>query len=219
MAFKVTDGMGFYFAPASALAVAKTAATISNAAPPVAGSVGHGYQNGDELLLSSAGWDGITDTVVRAASVAADTLQLAGLDTSNQNFYAAGGGAGTTMRKIAANGWVEFPQVETYDPTGGDPIYRTVKLLKRRQATTFPSGAFDPVKITLKLAYDPALPTFQALLAVSRAVAPVAFKQVFFDGTSIYAYGNVAVKETPTNEEGVARTTAVFTALGLTVSY
>jgi len=216
MAFKVTDGMSFLFS--STFGTAKTATAITNAAPPVASSVAHGFANGDELLLGS-NWERITDSIVRASGVAADTLQLAGLDTTSTAFYAAGGGAGTTLRKVT--GWQEVPQVETYDVQGGDPVFKTIKLLKRVQANTFPTGGFDPVRITLKMVYDPSLAGYQALLAISRAVTPVAFKMQLADAalSASYGYGNLIVKESPVNEDGVLKVTATFTALGLSVSY
>lgn len=215
MGFKVIDGMSFLFS--STFAAAKTATAISNAAPPVAQLVGHGFNANDELLLGS-NWEGITDTVVRAGAISADSLSLLGLDTTNIGFFAAGGGAGTTLRKIT--NWVEFPQVETYDPQGGDPVFKTVKLIKRRNANTFPNGAFEPVKIALKAAYDGSQANYQAALAVSRALTPVAFKAVLPDGVGAsYGYGYLVVKENLINEDGVLKVSATFSALGLTVSY
>lgn len=216
MGFKVTDGMSFMFAAIADMAATKTLTGLSNAAPPVGNSVAHGYANGDELLLDSP-WEGITDSVVRAQSVAADTLQLGGLDTSNVNFYAPNGGNGTKVRKILT--WHEVPQVETYDPQGGDPVFKTVKLLKRRNANRFPTGSFDPVTINMKLAWDPSQQLWKDLVVVSRALNPVAFKQVLADGSAIYAYGYLIAKETPTQEDSVMKASVQFSSLNLSLSF
>lgn len=214
MAFNTPEGMKIYFS--STFAAAKILSAVSNAAPPVGNSVAHGFVANDELLLSS-NWEGITDTVVRATAPTADTVGLTGLDTTNVNFFAPGGGAGTTARKVSA--WTEIPQVKDYNPSGGDPRFNTVKLLARRNANTFPTGGFDPVKVELKLVYDQSQPNYQALLAVSRNLTLVAYKQVLANGSSTYGYGYLVVKETPVVDDNTLVVTATFSALGQNISY
>lgn len=214
MAFKTPEGMKLYFS--STFAAAKTLTAITNAAPPVGTCVTHGYVANDEVLLG-ANWEGITDSVVRVTAPTADTVGLTGLDTSNVNFFAPGGGAGTTARKVSA--WVEIPQVKEYNPSGGDPRFNTVKLLARRNASTFPTGGFDPVKVELKMVFDQSQANYLAMLAVSRNLTLVAYKQVLADGTATYGYGYLVVKETPVVEDNTMVVSATFSALGQTLSY
>lgn len=214
MGFKVIDGMSFHYAVIAADAVWKEIATLTNAAPPVAGLIGHGYNDGDELLVSSP-WELITDTIVRVANKANDSFALGGLDTTDKNLFAQNGGNGTKVIKIA--GWKEIPQVESYDPQGGDPVFKTRKLLKRKNSTTFPTGGFDAVKVGLKCAWD--APLFTDVMAVSRAKRAVCYRQTEPDGSVSYGFGYLIFKENRENDDGVLVVNGSFSSLGLTTSY
>ena len=89
---------GVLLALATAYAAPQTISAISNASPGVATCTAHGYANGDILEITS-GWSRLNNKLVRAASVAANTFQLEGIDTSSTSLYPAGSGIGT-VRKV-----------------------------------------------------------------------------------------------------------------------
>lgn len=74
----------------SALAAAKTITAITKASPGVATSASHGYSNGDFVFLTVSGMYQVNGKVVRVASVATDTFQLEGVDTTLFDTFSSG---------------------------------------------------------------------------------------------------------------------------------
>lgn len=93
--------MALYFPEGSSqqfsqtFASAKTINALTNANPAVATSVAHGYNTGDEILITS-GWEDATDSVYKITVLTADTFSITGLDTTNTGFFPAGTGTGTS---------------------------------------------------------------------------------------------------------------------------
>lgn len=214
MAYAFPEGSKFYFS--QTFAAAKNLSTMSNASPTVANSVAHGYNDNDELLLTS-GWEDATDTVYKADQLTADTFSLLGLDTTDTSFYSAGGGANSSAQKIS--GWTEIPQVLTISTSGGDPRFTTISPLARRNSINVPTG-FNPTSITLTLGHDAANANYQTMLGISRALKKVAFKMVLSGGSTTYGYGYMAVSEAPSlNVNQANQVTAALTLLGRAMSY
>lgn len=214
MAYKFPDGGKFLFS--STFATAKVLTQLTNANPAVATSVGHGYLDNDELLVTS-GWEDITDSIFRADQLTADTFGLLDLDTSDLNLFTAGGGVGSTTRKIS--NWIEVPQVLTISKSGGDPRTASINPVFRRNGISRPLG-FNPTTITLELGHDASNANYKTMLGLSRSLTPVAFKLLLADGSASYGYGYMAVSEVPTVQAGNPNSvTAVFSAQGRTVSY
>lgn len=214
MAYAFPEGAKFYFS--TTFAAAKTLATMTNGNPSVCGSVAHGYVDNDELLITS-GWEDATDTVFKADQLTADTFSLLGLDTTNTGFFTAGGGANSTAQKIS--GWTEIPQVLTIATSGGDPRFTTINPLARRNGINVPTG-FNPTSITLTLGHDAGNASYQAMLAISRALSKCAFKMQLSGGATTYGYGYMAVSEMPSLNSNQANTTqAAISLLGRAMSY
>ena len=116
MSYSFPEGSKFYFS--QTFAAAKTLSAITNANPGVASSTAHGYVDGDEILLTS-GWEDAT-------------VGILGLNTSDLNFFAAGGGANSSAQKIST--WLEIPQVLSINTSGGDPRFTTISPLSRRNS-------------------------------------------------------------------------------------
>lgn len=74
----------------SALAAAKTITGITKASPGVATSTSHGYSNGDYVYLTITGMYQLDGRVARVASVATDTFQLEGIDTTLFDTFVSG---------------------------------------------------------------------------------------------------------------------------------
>lgn len=214
MAYSFPEGAKFFFS--QTFGSAKTVSGITNANPAVCTSTAHGFVDGDEVLLVS-GWEDATDTVYKVDQLTADTFALLGLDTTDTNWFAPGGGANSTAYKVST--WIEIPQVLSISTSGGDPRFTTINPLAKRNAINVPTG-FNASSITLTLGHDPSNANYQQMLNISRRLAKVAFKMVLSGGASAYGYGYMAVSEMPTlNVNQANQVTAALTMLGRTISY
>lgn len=213
MAYSFPEGSSFQFS--TTFAGAKTVTAITNASPAVASSTGHGYVDGDIILMQS-GWEDLTDTLVKADQLTADTFSLLGVNATDTNFYPAGAGAGTAQ--LVSN-WKAIPQVLTIATSGGDPRFTTIQPLAKRNAINVPTG-FNAASITLTLGYDPTNATYQEMLDISRTLSKVAFRMVLSGGIQTLGYGYMSVSEVPSlNSNQANQVTASFSLLGRPMSY
>ncbi len=194
---------------------AKTISALTNASPAVATSVGHGFVDGNEIVLTS-GWEDATDAVYKVDQLTADTFSLLGLNTTDTNFYAAGTGTGSAALVSA---WTEIPQVLTVATSGGDARFTTINPIARRNAINIPTG-FNATSITLTLGHDPSNANYETMLDISRTLSKVAFKMVLSGGAVTYGYGYMSVSEAPSlNVNQANSVTAALTLLGRSISY
>jgi len=190
--------MAYYFPPgtkyfySNTLATAKTVSAVTNANPAVATSTSHGFTDGDPLLFSS-GWQDAANTVFEVDQLTVDTFSFLGLNATDTNIYASGSGVGS-VQKVST--WVEIPQILTASTSGGGIKYGTISPLGSRQDTKQPIG-FEAIGVDLKLGYDPANATIQAMQALTRVSGKVALKLVLPGGGRVYGYGNIACSEFP----------------------
>lgn len=174
------------------LAASKTVTAITNASPAVATSVAHGYIDTDPVYFSS-GWQDASSAVFEVDQLTADTFSLLGLNAIDTNIYSSGTGGGTTQK---ISGWVEIPQILTASTSGGGVKYGTISPLASRQDTKQPIG-FEAIGVDLKVGYDPANATIQAMQALTRVAGKVAIKLVLPGGGRVYGYGNISCSEFP----------------------
>ncbi len=213
MSYYFPEGSKFYFS--KTFAAAKTITALTNAAPAVATSVGHGFTDGNEVVLTS-GWEDATDTVFKVDQLTADTFSLLGLNTVDTNFYATGTGTGSAALVSA---WTEIPQVLTIATSGGDARFTTINPIARRNAINIPTG-FNATSITLTLGHDPSNANYETMLDISRTLSKVAFKMVLSGGAVTYGYGYMSVSEAPSlNVNAANSVTAALTLLGRSISY
>lgn len=213
MAYFFAEGTRFQFA--AAFDAAKPVTAASNANPTQLTSAAHGYANNDELLFTS-GWEDATDTIWRAGSVAANTLNLQGLDTSSTAFFPAGSGTGT-LQKVTT--WVDIPQVLNIQGQGGDPRFTPVEPLSKRNAIQVPTG-FNPMTLTLTLGHDASLAAYQQMVGISRTLGKVGFKLLMSGGAVGYGFGYMAVGEMPNITRNQAnQVQAAITLLGRFITY
>lgn len=212
MAYTVPEGSKFFFS--ETLASAKGITALSNANPARATSAAHGFVDADEVLLN-LGWED-ANGVWRVDQFDGNTFDVLGLDSTDTDFYAPGGGTGTAQK---ISGWVEIPQVLTINTTGGDPRYTPIQPLARRNAIQMATG-FNPSSIELTLGWDPALAAYQQMQGISRRLAKVALKMSLSGGAVAYAYGTLAVSEIPNLTSGQANTVrASMSVDGRLISY
>lgn len=213
MAYSLPEGSSQQFA--NTFAAAKTVTAVTNTNPAVATSTGHGYVTGDEVIFTS-GWEDATDTVYKVEVVDANSFRLLGLDSSNTNFFPAASGIGSAAK---VTGWAAIPQVLTISASGGDARFTDVNPLAKRNGIKIPTG-FNATSITLSLGFDATNATYKNMLAISRSLSKVAFKQVLGGGSTQYGYGYLNVSEFPKlNNNQVNTVDAALTFLGRTMSY
>lgn len=121
---QVPTGSTFYVA--STIATAKTTTIVTNASEAVVTSAGHGYSNGDFVLMTS-GWGRLNKRAFRIKSVATDTFVLEGAETSSTTYFPAGTGVGT-VSKITA--FTQITTVMSPSSTGGDPKVVNYKFIE-----------------------------------------------------------------------------------------
>jgi hypothetical protein len=212
MSYFVPEGAKFYFS--ETFATAKGITALTNANPAVATAAAHGFVDNNEVLLN-LGWED-ANGVWRVDQIDANSFAILGLDATDTDFYAPGGGTGTAQ---LVSGWTEIPQVLNINTTGGDPSYTQIRPLSRRNAINKAVG-FNPSSIELTLGHDESLPAMQSLRGISRRLAQVAFKMVLSGGTVSYAFGTLTVSEIPALTSGQPNTVrAAISVDGRMITY
>ncbi|POG01224.1 phage tail protein [Pseudomonas putida] len=204
--FPLPNGSVLEIASVFGAAVAFTA--LTNAAPPVATSAGHDLENGDVLLVSS-GWALIADRAVSAASVAADTFALKGLNTTNVDKYTPGAGVGSVLPVTA---WAQISKVTTFTSAGGEQQYLTVGYLEDDDDRQFPTNR-NPITLSITVEDQPSA-AYVALVenyGDSKELAVVRLKLP--GGDQILYPGYVSITTTPTMDRNSLMTRTISIAL------
>ncbi|QNN56497.1 phage tail protein [Diaphorobacter ruginosibacter] len=213
MAIRLPDGATI--AIATVYGTAKAVSTITNAAPGVLTSAAHGLQNGTFFELKS-GWQKISERIWKAANIAANTIEVAGSDTTDTNRFPTGASLGL-LREIIT--WVPIPQVLSIETQGGEQQFWSGSFLEDdfdRQLPTTSSAQ----SITLGIGDDPTLPGYQALKAAGEKREVRALRVNLPDGSVILYNGYVSFNETPTLTKGqVMQVNATFSLQGRPVRY
>ncbi|RFP99993.1 phage tail protein [Pseudomonas putida] len=204
--FPLPNGSVLEIASVFGAPVAFTA--LTNAAPPVATSVGHDIENGDVLLVSS-GWALIADRAVSAASVAADTFALKGLNTTSVDKYTPGAGVGSVLPVTA---WAQISKVTAFTSAGGEQQYLTVGYLEDDDDRQFPTNR-NPITLSITVEDQPTA-AYVALVenyGDSKELAVVRLKLP--GGDQILYPGYVSITTTPTMDRNSLMTRTISIAL------
>ncbi|MFA9286991.1 phage tail protein [Comamonas sp. SY3] len=213
MAIRLPDGATV--AIATAYGAVKAVTTISNASPAVLTSTAHAVPNNSFFELKTP-WQKISERIWKAANVAANTLEIAGTDTTDLNRFPASP-TGSTLREITA--WTQISQILDYQTSGGDQQFWTGSFLEddyERQLPTVTSAQ----SITLGIGDDPTLAGYQALKLAGERRDIRALKVTLPDGSVLLYNGYVSFNESPTLTKGqVMQVTATFSLQGRPVRY
>lgn len=213
MAYNFPEGSKIFLGTTFAAAINVSA--VTNASTAVATTATNTYATNDELLFTS-GWEDATDSIWKISAATSTTATLAGLDSTDTNWYPAGTGTGT-LQKVTA--WQEVTQILNISSSGGDARFTNIDPLSRRNSIAVPTG-FNAQTITLTIGYDPSLAGYQALLTASRTLSKRAFKLLLSGGQVGYGYGYVSVSEMPALNRNQANTVqAAISLLGKFVGY
>ena len=211
MAYQSLIGAQFFIS--SGFDAAKTITGITNASPPAVSSTAHSYANNDEILINT-GWEDFDQSIVRASSVAANTFNIAGYNSTNTDWYPSASSAGTAQK---VTGWLSLGQILGITPSGGDASFEELKPFDKRNGIKIPTG-FSAASLEMTLGYDRARADQIALQAASKSLSKLAVKFAMPGGSFGYAYGTVSASALP-NFETVLKQKVVFTMAGMFTSF
>lgn len=167
----------------SALAAALTVTAITKANPGVATSAAHGLSNGDFVLMTVQGMSQIDGRIFRVASVAANTFQLEGEDTTNYDTFTSGTAQkytfGTTLATISG-----------LSASGGDFNMIDITLISDTVKKQIP-GAANPSVYSFESIWDVADAGLVALKAASDAKAQRGIRITFANSQKLLFTGYI----------------------------
>lgn len=198
----------------SARAAAKTITAITKAAPGVVSSSGHGYSNGDYVLLSILGMWQLNNRVMRVANVASDTFQLedinggAGIDTSAYDTFSSG-----TAQKITFG--TSITTATTISAGGGSFDFIDTTTIHDNAKTQIP-GLPQPSNFTMDNLWDVTDAGLAAMKTAADAQADKCFKFTFGTGGQIMVFvGHVGATLLPGGQaQQLVTTQTVITMFG-----
>jgi hypothetical protein len=196
---------GTILAVATAFSTSKPVSGISNAAEAVISCTAHGFANGDIVQLYSA-WGRLNRRAVRVKSTAADSFVAEGIDTTNTEFFPAGGGVGT-VRKVTT-----FTQISSYlnvSQSGGEPKNVAVKFMDQDNEINLNDG-FSAVTESFDIDSDQfGTAGYNALRSLSEVQTDTILKKTLKNGSQIFTPCTVALNENPKLTDGQIMTNTV----------
>lgn len=202
----------------SAKATAKTVTAITNAAPGVVSVVGHGYVNGDVVLMEVQGMVEIHGRIFKVAGQTTDSFKLAdvdgtnGIDTTDFGDFTSG-----TVTKLTLG--TSITGVQDFNSTGGDIKTVDTTTVNDTQDTEIVVGATAQA-FEMTLQWDPANTAQQAMLKAFATRANKGFKVQWPDGASALFYGTVGYTGAPGGgKQGVTTAKAKVSMLGAMTTY
>lgn len=153
---------------------AKTITGISKASPGVVSSTGHGYSNGDVVVLAVEGMVELNGVAARVAGVTANTFELEGIDTSSFGTFTTG-----TAKEVLT--WDTFASLQSIELPNQEAAKIDVTTLHdtQRQETLGLPGA---VSGTMSGLFSPTEAAVTNMRNATRASSPRAFRITFETG-------------------------------------
>ena len=207
MSLTIHKNAGLAMLMQSAIAAPKVITAATNADPGVFTNTGHGYNDGDIILIEIDGMPDLNERLFQVYAKATDTFQLedvdgaSGIDTTSLGTFISG-----TAKKITLG--ISIVGVQEFAPSGGEPKYldtTTVHDINDRQVI---NGA-TAMAYGLTFQWDPANAGQAAMLAAYKAAAARGFKITWPNGRTCMFYGTVGFAGMPGGgKQGVTTTTA-----------
>ncbi len=213
MAANVRKWSGVAVAMQSALAAAKTISGVTKADPAVVTATTHGYSNGDYVLLVVQGMYQLDGKVVRVASVATDTFQAEGVDSTLFDTFVSG-----TAQKITFG--TTLSSMTSVNASGGDFDFIDTTTIHQNVKTQIP-GLANPLSYSFDNLWDMSDAAQLAMKAASDNQGQRAFKFVFGTGGPVMVFsGYVGFAGAPTGSaQDKVVSPAVITAFGTPTYY
>jgi hypothetical protein len=196
----------------SAIGSALTISAITKASPGVATVTAHGLANGDYVVLDVQGMIQLNGKVVRVASVATNTFQLEGVDTTLFDTFSTG-----TAKKLTFGTTVStFTSINS---SGGDYEFLDITTIHDKTKTQIP-GVASAQTYTFDSIWDPNDAALAALKLASDTQAQRAMLFTFGSGSKMVFNGYVGASLTPGGSAQDKVTTSVsITAFGTPTYY
>lgn len=174
---------GTVFSVSTEFKVPSVVTGISNAKPAIA-TLTSGTVANNEVVLIDSGWGSLDGRVARISGASATAATLDGIDTTDTNTFAPGGGGGALA---PVKTWVELSQVTGSNKSGGDQQYYTWQYLEDRTKTQRQRPSFKNAKVlTLTLDYDPAKAWYTALESLDERGEMIVLRAALPNGAKIY---------------------------------
>lgn len=186
---------GAKYAFSTVLADPENITSITNANPPVASTLVP-PADGDIVLLRS-NWTELNDMAVYADNVSGSGFELAGVDTSDIQFYPEDEELPASYQVVS--GFTSLSQIRDIQQTGGDTNQFTwgyVDDASPRQRSK-PTDQ-NPLVLTFTMDDDPTLPWHQALIDVSKRRQLVTMRERLPTGDVLLYTGYVSFQPSPT---------------------
>lgn len=181
---------------------------LTNAKPPLATAADHTIQNGDVLLVNS-GWAQINDRAVKASGVAEDVFALAGLDTSDAEYFTAGAGAGSVL---PVSDWVQISKVTSFTSAGGEQQYTTVGYLEDDDDKQYPANR-NPRTLTIVVEDQPTALYVVTVEGYDTSKELAVIRMKLRNGDQILYPGFVSITPDPTMERNNVMTRTISVGL------
>lgn len=210
---------GTIFSVSTGFETAVAVSGISNAMPAVA-TLASGTVAAGTIALINSNWAGIDGRVARASGSTAGEVTLDGIDTTDDDIYTPGTGAGAGSL-LAVDTWVQLSQVTSSAKSGGEQQFYNWQYLEDRTRTQKQRPTFKNAKVlTLTLDYDPAKAWYTALEKLDEKAELIVLRAALPNGASIYypVYPSFDADPSLTMNENM-QNTATFSMAGKFTRY
>lgn len=199
------------------LSAEKNVTAITNAAEAAVTSTGHGFSNGDIVLITSP-WGRLNLRAFRIKSVTANDFVLEGGNTSNTDLYSPAGGGGGKVQRVTT--WVDLDKTLNHSSSGGDPKTVNVKFIESEVEIVLNDG-FNAVSRTFDMDADMiGTPAYAALKTLSDTDAFTIVRRRSKSGAVSLIPAKVAFNEEETLTEGqIITVKGTFNAQNISTRY
>lgn len=194
------------------LAAADTVTAITKASPAVLTATGHGWSNGDVIVLDVTGMAELDGQAVRVANITANTAELEGIDSTTFGTFVSG-----TAQQVSAWDTFGLAQSLSVDEQSVDEIDLTTLADTQRKITY---GLLSAVKGSIGSLWEAADVALVNLRAATKAKSSRVFRFTFADSSKAVLNSLVAIGDSfQMDQGGAAKTTCSFTLQGRQVMY
>jgi len=171
---------------------------VSNAEEAVVTAPGHGFEDGDIVLLNS-GWGRLNKRCFRVKDADDDTFALENADTTRTDFFPDGTGGGSVTR---IEDWIQIVTVMNPSTSGGEAKKVTYKFLESDVEYNINDG-FSAISRTYELDADSFdAPGYKALERLTETQEDTVLKMLLRNGSAVYLPCTVALSAEPQIQEG-----------------
>jgi len=192
MAVKLPNGS--IVAIAAAYDAVRAMSAVTNANPGVATlAASHGVVTGDFMEVTS-GWARLNNRIIRAGTVATNSVPLENMNTTSVVAFPAGSGVGS-VRKV--NSFTQLTQIVGSGSEGGEQQFTTYQFLEADSEVRIPTNK-SAAGINFTVADDPTLLGYQLAQAANEDRLARAVRITFPDGSLMVFNAYISLAPMPT---------------------